>query len=224
MALILNIDTATETAVICLSKDGQPLQLSENKEQKDHAGWVHTAIKEMMLVSGYSLKQLNAVAVTNGPGSYTGIRVGLSTAKGLCFALSIPLITENTLKVMAAAARKTRHETTALLCPMIDARRMEVYTGLYNNELLELRAPEALILDSGCFSDLLEKEKVLFFGNGSEKWRKLVNSSHAMFLEAPIDRGYLYDLSFTKYQNRQFTDIVYSEPVYTKEFYTHTKK
>src|SRR6266513_982784 len=131
MSLLLNIDTAIETASICLSKDGNVLHLSINENQKDHAAWLTVAIQEMMQNSGYQLNQLNAIAVTIGPGSYTGLRVGLSTAKGLCYVLKIPLLTIGTLEMMAFAAKQNPVD---LLCPMIDARRMEVFTAVYDKD------------------------------------------------------------------------------------------
>jgi tRNA threonylcarbamoyladenosine biosynthesis protein TsaB len=224
MALILNIDTATETAGICLSKDGTQLYYLENNDQKDHAAWIHTAIEKMMYDAGYKIKDLQAVAVVAGPGSYTGLRVGMATAKGLCYALDIPLITENTLELMAFAAREQGSDPAYLLCPMIDARRMEVFTALYNWQLEELMPATAMILDENSFSNELELNKILFFGSGSAKWQNLAKSSQAVFAKLPSNAGYLGILAEKKFIGHQFTDIIYSEPVYTKEFYTHTKK
>src|SRR5689334_17760726 len=127
MSLVLNIDTAVETASICLSEDRKILQVSINENQKDHAAWLSVAIQNMMINAGYRLNQLHAIGITIGPGSYTGLRVGLSAAKGLCYALNIPLITIGTLEMMAFAAKD---EPADLLCPLIDARRMEVFTAL----------------------------------------------------------------------------------------------
>ncbi|MEP7258055.1 MAG: tRNA (adenosine(37)-N6)-threonylcarbamoyltransferase complex dimerization subunit type 1 TsaB, partial [Flavitalea sp.] len=141
MALIIAIDTAVDTAGVCLSADSQALGFLENERQKDHASWIHTAIRTLMNEAGFSMSKLNAVAVTAGPGSYTGLRVGMATAKGLCYALNIPLITENTLKVMAYAVKQeyqqtlTENEVPVLFCPMIDARRIEVFTALFNDKL-----------------------------------------------------------------------------------------
>src|SRR5687767_1657626 len=135
MALILNIDTAMELASICLSDEKEVLSFSENRDQKDHAGWLQPAIKQVMDDAGFSLSELAAIAVTSGPGSYTGLRVGLSSAKGLCFALKLPLITVNTLEAMAQAVPS---EAAALRCPMIDARRMEVFTAIYDDAMNEV--------------------------------------------------------------------------------------
>src|SRR5579872_6938935 len=124
MALILNIDTATEEAGISLAADGEVMAMAVNPQQRDHAAWLHSAVEKMMHDAGTRITDLQAVAVTAGPGSYTGLRVGMAAAKGFCYALNIPLITENTLKVMAMAARD-QTVSEGLLCPMIDARRME---------------------------------------------------------------------------------------------------
>src|ERR1044071_1620569 len=134
MALILNIDTAMGTASIRLAQEGKTLALAENIAQKEHASWLHPAIEQMMGTAGYSLRELKAVAVTAGPGSYTGLRVGMAAAKGFCYALNIPLITEDTLRVMAFAAKEQLGEGD-YLCPMIDARRMEVFTAVNRNDL-----------------------------------------------------------------------------------------
>jgi tRNA threonylcarbamoyladenosine biosynthesis protein TsaB len=223
MALILNIDTATEIAGISLTKDGENLFLSENREQKNHASWLHSAIEEMMRKSGFSMSDLHAVAVASGPGSYTGLRVGMAAAKGFCYALGIPLIAENTLKVMALAARDFV-PVTDLLCPMIDARRMEVFTAVYNHELAELLAPVAMIIDENSFSDYLADHRLTFFGGGSNKCKPLLTNARATYIEIKKQVGYLGILSFSRYLTQEFTELAYSEPAYTKEFYTHSRK
>jgi len=223
MALILNIDTATESASISLSKDGAPLLTLENKEQKDHASWLHVAIGHLMEDSGYSLQDIQAVAVTAGPGSFTGLRVGMATAKGFCYALRIPFITESSLKLMAFGALEQWREQVQLLAPMIDARRMEVYTALFTLQL-EQKTPEmAMILEPDCFSKELLSDKVLFFGSGSKKWQSLLKSHNAFFADVSYDAGMLGVLAENKFNHGQFTDIISSEPAYIKEFYTHTK-
>src|SRR5579871_6069248 len=179
MALILNIDISTESAAICLSKDGMQLALSESNEQKEHASWLHVAIDKMMKSNGFLMKDLSAVAVIDGPGSYTGLRVGMSAAKGLCYALQIPLITESSLKFMAYAATKQINDISdSFLCPMIDARRMEVFTALYNQRLEELLPPTAMLLDEKSFLAHLSSKKICFFGNGSAKWEKMTDSNN----------------------------------------------
>ncbi|HMH24508.1 MAG TPA: tRNA (adenosine(37)-N6)-threonylcarbamoyltransferase complex dimerization subunit type 1 TsaB [Puia sp.] len=223
MALILNIDTSTETAGIALSEDGKSLLLLQNNEQRDHASWLHTAVGKMMAETGHRLRDLHAVAVTSGPGSYTGLRVGMSAAKGFCYALGIPLITESTLKVMELAARE-QAPGTDLFCPMIDARRMEVFTAVYRSDGVELMSPVAMIIDENSFSEYLNLHSMSFFGGGSYKCKPLLAATSAAFIEIKYDAGYLGILSFLRYLHREFTDTVYSEPAYTKEFYTHKGK
>ena len=223
MALILNIDSAMESAGIALSKDGNRVAMLENKEQKDHAAWLHTAVDSLLRDSGVRLSELDAVAVTSGPGSYTGLRVGMATAKGFCYALGIPLITENTLKVMAFAAQQ-QGVGTDLLCPMIDARRMEVFTAVYQNDMVEVMPAAAVVVDGDSFSGYLSDHSMSFFGGGSNKCKPIISSPSAAFIEINYHVGYLGILSFLRYLRQEFTDLAYSEPVYIKEFYTHTRK
>ena len=225
MALILNIDTSTESASIALAKDGEPLNSAENREQKDHAGWIQEAIQKLIKDSGFSLNELSAIAVTNGPGSYTGLRVGMATAKGLCYGLNIPLITIGTLYVMALSAHKALNglslPTTTLICPMIDARRREVFTALYNAELNEIISPTAMILDPSSFARELDKHQILFFGSGSLKWKELCKNANARFADVHWDSLSMILPSYHCFKEKKFTDISYSEPAYLKEFYTH---
>jgi tRNA threonylcarbamoyladenosine biosynthesis protein TsaB len=223
MALILNIDTATESASISLSKEGHSLALLHNKDQKEHAAWLHPAIEEMMGQTGFRMKDLDAVAVTAGPGSYTGLRVGMAAAKGFCYALAIPLITENTLKVMAFAARE-QVPSSGLFCPMIDARRMEVFTAVYQNDMVAVMPTTAMIIDENSFSAWLASDKVSFFGDGSYKCKPIITAPSAAFIEINYHAGYLGILSFLRYLQCEFTGLAYSEPAYTKEFYSHTRK
>jgi tRNA threonylcarbamoyladenosine biosynthesis protein TsaB len=223
MALILNIDTATARASICLAQEGRTLALEENLEQKEHAAWLHPAIEKMMRDTGHRLRDLQAVAVTAGPGSYTGLRVGMAAAKGFCFALDIPFIAEDTLRAMAFAAREQLPDAQ-LLCPMIDARRMEVFTAVYRNDLSVVLPSTAMVIDEHSFGSLLEKAEVSFFGDGSDKCKPIIISPHAAFPLVRFHAGYLGILSFLRYLHREFTGLAYSEPAYTKEFYTHTRK
>jgi len=223
MALILNIDTATEQGGICLAKEGQVLAMAVNPEMKDHAAWLHPAIAKIMHATGHRMNDLQAVAVTAGPGSYTGLRVGMAAAKGFCYALNIPLITENTLKAMAFAA-KEQFPTENLLCPMIDARRMEVFTAVYQNDLEEVMPTVAMVIDEHSFSSFLAHRQMSFFGGGSYKCKPIITAPSAAFIEINYHPGYLGILSFLRYLQREFTELVYSEPAYTKEFYTHTRK
>jgi tRNA threonylcarbamoyladenosine biosynthesis protein TsaB len=223
MALILNIDTATETAGVCLSKDGETLLMIQNADQKDHAAWLHPAIEQLLKTTGYRMTDLQAVAVTAGPGSYTGLRVGMAAAKGFCYALGIPLITENTLRMMAFAARE-QFPGTDLFCPMIDARRMEVFTTVYQNDLVAIMPTIAMVIDENAFSDYLSTNTMSFFGGGSYKCKPIILAPSAVFIDIKYHVGYLGINSFLRYLQGEFTGVAYSEPAYTKEFYTHTKK
>ena len=225
MALILNIDTADQLASICLAREGSSMGILENAEQKDHASWLHVAVIKLLADAGCGLSQLDAVAITAGPGSYTGLRVGMAAAKGLCFALDIPLISETTLKVMALAGLEhIQSNPDILICPMIDARRMEVFTAVYDSSLHELMAPAALILEPNSFETFLKKQGMLFLGSGSGKWKSMSSSHHMIRLDLPALAPLLSIISHQKFRKAEFTDIIYAEPVYIKEFYTHVKK
>jgi len=181
MSLILSIDTATAQGSVALAKEGKLLAARQSDQQKDHAAWVHVAIRALLEETGCSLQQLDAVAVVAGPGSYTGLRVGMATAKGICYAGQIPLITLNTLYIMAFAAREKirsdKHagmdEEKILFCPMIDARRMEVFMALYDGSLKEIVSPSALVLEPGVFQQWQTGHTIFFFGNGSSKCKSL---------------------------------------------------
>lgn len=217
MALILNIDTAVDVASICLAKDGEVLSIARNESQKDHASWLHIAIKEIFEKDNLELGSVDAIAVTGGPGSYTGLRIGMATAKGICYALDKPLISLNTLLVMASAANK---ENTDLLCPMIDARRMEVFTAIYTKELQIVKDPAAITLNEKSFDEYLLKNSICFFGNGSKKFRKINNNEKAIFKDLKADASSMTSLSEKKFAEKGFADLAYAEPLYLKEFYT----
>lgn len=223
MSLILNIDTALETASVCLANDDDVLQLSVNENQKDHAAWLHTAIAELLQKTGRTVNELEAVAVSIGPGSYTGLRVGLASAKGFCYALKIPLITISTLKIIAFAL-KDKAGDAAFICPMIDARRMEVYTALYDNRLIEKKSAQAMILDENSFTSLLESGKILFCGAGSKKLSQIIDSANAVFNFDDYNATQLAQLSYKCFQKKEFANLAYTEPLYIKEFYTGNLK
>jgi tRNA threonylcarbamoyladenosine biosynthesis protein TsaB len=223
MSLILNIDTALDTASVCLSENGNPLQLSTSENQKDHASWLHTEIAGILQRSGYTPNNLRAVAVSIGPGSYTGLRVGLAAAKGFCFALQIPLITINSLKILCLAVK---NEAVDMICPLIDARRMEVFTALYDHEIREKIPPYALVVDEKSFASILAQGKVLFCGNGVKKLQPLISNSNAFFTHTMANATHLSQWSYISYTNKEFADLAYTEPLYIKEFYTafHTNE
>lgn len=226
MALLLNIDTATEQASVCLSKDDSTLAIAHSEEQKNHASFIQPAIEQLIEQSGYSLSALDAIAVTAGPGSYTGLRVGLSTAKGLCYALGKPLIMINTLEVMALAAIETHLQhygdrAEALFCPMIDARRMEVFTAVYNQQLEIQQEPAAMILNENSFYDFINNHFIVFSGSGSHKFRPLIpNPEAVLFLDVRHSASHLAKRAFRAFQQALFSDLAYSEPFYLKEFFS----
>ncbi|MBA4140526.1 MAG: tRNA (adenosine(37)-N6)-threonylcarbamoyltransferase complex dimerization subunit type 1 TsaB [Segetibacter sp.] len=225
MALILNIDTATDIASVCISENGTSIAYRENHQQKEHASFVHAAINTILIEAGKSLQQIDAFAVTSGPGSYTGLRVGLATAKGFCFALNKPLITINTLYVMAQAAimAKPLLINNLLYCPMIDARRMEVYTAIFNHDLQIQLQPAAIILESSTFDLWLQQSSILFFGSGSAKLKDLLSTEKAIFADIEFNAKNLARLAETSFSEEKFADVAYTEPDYIKNFFSTHK-
>lgn len=227
MSLILNIDTSMEIGFLCIAKDGVSICEAYNANQKDHAGFLQQAILDLTGKIGINLLELDAIAVTHGPGSYTGLRVGMASAKGLCYALKKPLIVINTLEAMAdrviTQIGSAGTTTNALFCPMIDARRMEVFTALYDRDINAVAQPAALVLSTDSFLNYLTKQIVYFFGNGSGKWLNICKHENALFVEIMQDKFYMSKLSFNELHKKNFADIAYSEPFYLKEFHTIAK-
>lgn len=209
-----------ETASVCLSEDHKNLGLSQNAAQRDHAAWLHPAIAALLKETGTGFGQLQAIAISEGPGSYTGLRVGMSAAKGLCYALRLPLLTVSTLRMMTEAIDAPASE---ILCPMIDARRMEVFTAMYNRKGEEVLPPANLILDENSFSAVLDKHTVSFFGNGSKKWKTICQHRQAQFPEVQAHAGHMIKLALAKYERKEFADLAYAEPYYGKDFYSVVK-
>ena len=221
MSYILNIETAVTSASVCLAEDQEPISLKINPSQKDSAAWLHIAIRDLLAEHKLTLPDLAAVAISAGPGSYTGLRVGMAAAKGLCYVLQKPLITINTLTMMAASANA---EETELFCPMIDARRMEVFTAIYNKNLQEIVAPVNLILENQTFSELLKDHSITFFGNGSEKFKNILQHANARFRNIETSAKDMTALSFSKFKQKDFADLAYAEPYYGKEHYSPLPK
>ncbi len=218
MALIVNIDTATETAHVSIAEDGKILHSLINDVQKDHAAFLQPALEQLIKNTGIGFSAIDGVAFTAGPGSYTGLRVGMASAKGLCYALNKPLIAISTLKVMAKAAVEQADDSSVLFCPMIDARRMEVFTAIYNNALTEVLPPCALVLDENSYFNYLQKNKIVFFGSGMQKWRATIQNNHALFTQVINLPAALAALSYEYFQKTEFADLAYAEPFYIKEF------
>jgi len=221
MSFILNIDTAINNASVCLSKDDELIKISINDNQKDHGAWLQPAIKDLLASAGIVLKELGAIAVSIGPGSYTGLRIGLSTAKGLCYALNIPLIAIGTLDMMAEAG--TSKNKADLLCPMIDARRMEIFTAVYKKNMEKIIEPCAMIVDENSFADLLKNYSILFYGNGHDKLKRLITDQRAIFDNIEINASELIKISNKRFHIEDFNSLAYTEPMYIKQFYTPIK-
>lgn len=221
MPFLLHIDTALEKASIMLSRNGQRIAIAENSSQKDHASWLHPSILDLLKNNEFSLDDLDAIAVTIGPGSYTGLRVGLATAKGLCFALNKPLIAINTLDLMASGAVSVQ---TELICPMIDARRMEVYTAIYDKDLQYLLKPTSIILDPSSFEKKLAAHTISFFGNGSGKFSSICKNYNASFPDITTNMDNMITMAEKSMENNVFADLQTIEPLYIKNFNSGEKE
>lgn len=226
MSYILNIDTASEKAQVSLANDGLLLYKLTNESQKEHASFLQSAILELTKITGTKLSGIDAVAVTAGPGSYTGLRVGMASAKGLCYALKKPMITISTLDVLTISALLLFPDTptSVLYCPMIDARRMEVFTAIFNRQLTIFKVPSAVILDEFSFAKELSDNEILFFGSGSSKWKLICKHSNALFENVSMLPEAMSDCTYKLFLQNHFTNLAYSEPLYLKEFQTVIKK
>ncbi len=229
MALLLNIDTATEHASVCLSQDGNVLAIEESHEQKNHGSFLQPAIKRIFSSLHLQLSSLDAIAVTSGPGSYTGLRVGMASAKGLCYALDKPLLLLGTLEVMAHAAitgtSKAQLPTSNLLfCPMIDARRMEVFAAIYDISMKQVLAPAAIILTEHSFINELTNHTIHFSGSGSHKFQNILQHPNGLFANLSCNAANIVALAEGAYQKKQFANLAYSEPFYLKEFFSPAPK
>jgi len=216
LALILCLETATTNCSVALSQDGALLALKEDKSNNySHAEKLHVFIDEILKENKLNVTDLDAIAVSKGPGSYTGLRIGVSSAKGLCFSLDIPLISIATLASLAAQVELEK----GFVIPMLDARRMEVYSAIFDEKLNEIRETKAEILDENSFTDYLEKDKILFIGNGVEKFQAICTHSNAEFIldKLPSARE-MCTLAEAKYKKSDTEDVAYFEPYYLKDF------
>lgn len=225
MALILNIETSTEVCSVAISENGKLRFKKESTDGLNHSELLTVFIEELFTENHLQLNSIDAVAVSKGPGSYTGLRIGVSVAKGLCYALNIPLISINSLEVMGIfAAQNVQDYTTLpadnlLFCPMIDARRMEVYTALYNSQGKQLESISAEIIDEKFLSGYLENHKILFFGNGAEKCKGQITHPNALFIgPEKTSAQFMENIAEEKYNKKEFEDVAYFEPFYLKNF------
>lgn len=218
MALILNIDTATGVCSVALAREGRVVAMKENDEGLNHSTLLGVYVDEVLRQAGVTMAGVDAVAVSAGPGSYTGLRIGVSLAKGLCYGAGKPLIAVGTLESMAdAVADRVRED--ALYCPMIDARRMEVYAAVYDREGREVTGVRPVVLDESAFADELSRGPVYFFGDGSGKARGVLTHPNARFLSGVTTSAVnLMRLAERKFAAGEFEDVAYFEPFYLKEF------
>ena len=214
---ILQINTALREATAGIGVNGALLELQTNSSQLEHAAFLHPAIEALCQKLKIALSDLSAVAVMNGPGSYTGLRVSLAAAKGICFALNIPLICINTLDWIAYGNRDAKAD---LICPMIDARRMEVFTAVYNKNLEYITKPAPLILEESSFSALLESNRIAFMGDGAAKWAEQCLHANALFPEACQDASHFNTLAFKAFETGNFANLITAEPFYLKGFHS----
>jgi len=225
MAIILNIETSTEVCSVSISSGGITLCEKESSDGLNHSEFLTVFIEDLFRENGISASDLHAVAVSKGPGSYTGLRIGISVAKGMCYALKIPLISVGSLESLASwvaaghPERQTSEDSSILLCPMIDARRMEVFTALYNMKGELVEPVKAEIIDHQSFSEKLTNHKILLMGNGAEKCRAHLTHSNFVY-QGPFKTSarFMQFLAEEKYKKHEFEDVAYFEPYYLKDF------
>jgi tRNA threonylcarbamoyladenosine biosynthesis protein TsaB len=222
MGLILCLETATKVCSVSLAKDGEVIDTIDHfSENYSHAERLNGLLLDLLKQTNTSLNDLDAVAISEGPGSYTGLRIGTSTAKGLCYALDIPLIAVNSLK--ALAAEKSGQEM--LVCPMFDARRMEVYSAIFDPEMNELEATRAVVIDQVSYQDFLKDHPVCFVGPGAEKCQEAIQHENAIFdLTVKVSAKGMVRFAHEKFVAQEFVDLAYFEPFYLKDFIAGTPK
>ncbi|MBX2843482.1 MAG: tRNA (adenosine(37)-N6)-threonylcarbamoyltransferase complex dimerization subunit type 1 TsaB [Flammeovirgaceae bacterium] len=226
--MILSIETSTPVCSVALHDGGKLISHTALYQEKSHAGLLAVCIDQLLKNAGLTTGALKAVAVSKGPGSYTGLRIGTSTAKGICFAEDIPLIATDTLEAMALeVAEKVGNtlseDSNSILCPMLDARRMEVYASIYNLNMEKSKAVDAIIIEENSFEDLIMKtDNFFYFGYGAEKCQTVLNKEKGFRFIPGIDPSavYLGKVANGLYEKGEFADLAYFEPFYLKEFLT----
>lgn len=223
MSLILNLETATTNCSVSLARDGNVIAIKEHDTPNySHSEQLHVFIEEVLQEASLTLNDIDAIAVSKGPGSYTGLRIGVSSAKGLCFALDIPLISIATLQSMAHQNSTNAYD---FIIPLLDARRMEVYATVFDSELNEIRETRAEIIDENSFSEYAQQGRVLLVGSGAQKCQGLLEHSNINFnLNAVPSAKEMGGLSYKKFLNGDFEDLAYFEPFYLKDFILQKKK
>jgi len=216
LAYILNIETSTKNCSVSVAKDGQTIALNElNDGSYSHAEKLHEFIRITLEKASIDFTDLKAIAVSKGPGSYTGLRIGVSAAKGLCYALDLPLISVNTLESLAHSISIDN----GIKIPMLDARRMEVYSAVFNSNNEQLNDVTATIIDEQSFVEYIKNNEVYLFGDGAEKCKSILNNDHFTFINDKFpSANEMSKLSFDKYKKNDIEDVAYFEPFYLKEF------
>ena len=222
MPELLCIETATEICSVALANEKDLTAKKESSKKNSHAELVSVYIEELLKEYPIDKDQLDAVVVSKGPGSYTGLRIGVSTAKGLCYALDKPLIAINTLEAMASGmigSLKKKRFDNCLFCPMIDARRMEVYAAVFDHNGNQVRETRAEIIGDESFRQELAENKVIFFGNGADKCKGVIKNTNAVFVDNfTPSAAYLVSPALKKFEHNKFENVAYFEPFYLKDF------
>jgi len=223
MGILLNLETSSTNCSVCVAKDGEILAIRElNSANYSHAEKLHIFIEEVMQQASLKMEDLEAVAVSKGPGSYTGLRIGVSAAKGLSYALGIPLISVSTLKSMASQIKIKDGE---VLIPVLDARRMEVYSSVFDENGNEIRETKAEIIDENSFKEYINVKHIHFLGSGSEKIKELFPLESIIYhCEVVPSAKEMASISSDKFNVSDFEDVAYFEPYYLKDFVLQTKK
>ena len=225
MSTILHIETSTTVCSVAIATNGKVLAAKEINDGYSHAENLSIFIENCLTESNLTYKDLEAVAISKGPGSYTGLRIGVATAKGLCYALDIPLIAINTLEGMAFEMIRKNQQKKGLYCAMIDARRMEVYCTIVDNNKNIVKPTSAIIINNDSFLPELEKHNVYFFGNGSEKCINDITHKNAQFIkEINPSAESLVSIALDSYKRKTFENLAYFEPYYLKDFIATTPK
>ena len=227
MSCILHIETSTNVCSVAVSEDGKVIFDKADRTGNNHAEALGSFVDEAMSFADSHAIPLDAVAVSSGPGSYTGLRIGVSMAKGVCYALNLPLLSVPTLELMCVPVllRNEEIEDEALLCPMIDARRMEVYAAVYNRRLQEVRKVQADVVDADTYKEFLDKGPVYFFGNGAEKCMETINHPNAHLIKGiePLSK-FMYPLAEKRIAEERYEDVAYFVPFYLKDFVAKTPR
>ena len=216
MDYILHIETSTKNCSVALSNDTELIAIKElNNASYSHAEMLHTFIEDVLKEASVDISELVAISVSKGPGSYTGLRIGVSAAKGLCYALEIPLIAIATLKSLATSVKIDK----GFIIPMIDARRLEVYNAIFDNTNTQIEETKATIINEASFLEYLEKDTVYFLGDGAQKCKELIKHQNAIFIDDKFPSAKdLISLAYDKYQKNDIEDVAYFEPYYLKDF------